>query len=329
MVRLIFALIALASFSSVEARVSIVLTNYHGWPEACLLHNNKAEVVVVPAIGRVMQFGFRGEEGVFWENRSLDGKTVQADAESWKKTDWVNLGGDKAWPSPEADWGKLTGRKSWRPPPAFDGLPWKARVESDAVVLTSAVDPFLGVRVERRIKLHATRPVLTIRTTFERIAGEPARMGIWVVTQLKDPQRLFGVSPARSIFDTCYTLLGKDTPRSLTANEGLISLSRDAKSAYKIGLDADSLLWVGDKQMLRIDSPRVKRAEYPDKGSSTEIYTNPDPLPYIELETLGPLRLLKPGDKSERSNIYTLLRRSKPTPEQEARSVLATRGQPQ
>ena len=58
-----------------------------------------------------------------------------------------------------------------------------------------------------------------------------------------------------------------------------------------------------------------------DQGSSTEIYTSPDPLQYIELETLGPLRVMKPKDKIERSNTYTLSRRSKPTPEAEARAV--------
>jgi hypothetical protein len=81
------------------------------------------------------------------------------------------------------------------------------------------------------------------------------------------------------------------------------------------------MLWVGDKQMLYLYSPRVPNAEYTDQGSNMEIYTNPDPLQYIELETLSPLHLLYPGEKIEHSNTYMLLRRTKPTAEQEARSL--------
>ena len=62
--------------------------------------------------------------------------------------------------------------------------------------------------------------------------------------------------------------------------------------------------------------------DYPDKGSSTEIYTSADPLPYIEMETLGPLAKLKEGDTIKRSNTYKLYRRSQPTPEAEARVIL-------
>jgi hypothetical protein len=124
-----------------------------------------------------------------------------------------------------------------------------------------------------------------------------------------------------SLFPEGYTLLGQGTPPNLVASNGLVSLARDPKSAYKIGLDSDSLLWVGEKHILKISSPRVSYTEYPDKGSSMEIYTNPDPLPYIELETLGPLHLLHPDETITRNNTYTLLRRTKPTAEEEARAV--------
>ena len=73
--------------------------------------------------------------------------------------------------------------------------------------------------------------------------------------------------------------------------------------------------------MLRIDAPLRVGAEHPDRGSSTEIYTNPDPLRYIELETLGPLQFLKPGEGISHVNTYTLLRRTKASPEAEARAI--------
>ena len=77
-----------------------------------------------------------------------------------------------------------------------------------------------------------------------------------------------------------------------------------------------------EKHALRIDSPRVKKGIYPDGGSSTEIYTSPDPLKYIEMESLGPLKQLKPMDRLKESVTYQLSRRSHPTPEAEARALL-------
>jgi hypothetical protein len=299
------------------------LTNHHGWPDSILLSNGQVQAMIVPAIGRVMQFGFLGEDGVFWENRALDGKP--AEASGWETNDWVNFGGDKTWPAPEGDWPKLTGRTSWRPPPAFDAMPVEAKVEGSDVVLTSPVDPLLGVRTQRRVHLHPDAPVMTITTTYERVSGAPVPIGVWVITQLKDPVGLYVPLPASSKSGPGYTLLGKDSPPSLTVEKGLLSLTRNPRAAHKIGTEAGTLLWVGDRCALRIDSPRVAGAEYPDRGSSAEIYTSPDPLRYIELEMLGPLIALKSGDRIERQNTYTLFRRTEPDPETEARKLLGVR----
>jgi hypothetical protein len=303
------------------ARVTIARTNYHGWPDAYVMSNGKVAAVIVPAIGRVMQFGFVGEDGVLWENRALDGRFADGSLFVWAAKDWVNFGGDKTWPSPEADWSGFTGRKGWRPPPAFDAWSAEVRLGGGTLTLVTPADPFYGTIAERRIRLHSSKPEMTITTTYTREKGEPALIGIWVITQLKEPAGLFAPVPKKTIFPENFTLLGEHPPPSLKITNGLVALGRNPKTAHKIGLDADSLLWVGEKHLLRIDSPRVRKGSYPDQGSSTEIYTNPDPLPYIELETLGPLHLMKTGDKIERVNTYTLSRRTRPTPEAEARAM--------
>ena len=297
--------------------VTITRTNYHGWTNCYILGNGKAEVVIVPAIGRVMQFGFVGEEGVFWENRALDGHSS-----SWEAKDWVNFGGDKTWPAPEADWTNFTKHAGWRPPPAFDALPVEVITNAGNLVLVSAVDPYYGIRTHRRVHLEPNKPVMTISTTYERISGEPAPIGIWVITQLKEPLGIFVPVASKTSFTNGYALLGKTPPPDLAVQGGLLSLTRNPKAAHKIGLESGVLLWVGEKHMLRIDSSRVAKSDYPDGGCSTEIYTNPDPLPYIELETLGPLHPLRSGTRIERSNTYTLLRRTQRTPEADARKAL-------
>lgn len=320
---LALALLGLLAFSSpaLRAGVTIYQTNYHGWPDSYVLSNGEVAAVVVPALGRVMQFGYVGEQGVFWENRSLDGRLADGELPAWAAKDWVNFGGDKTWPSPESDWSVFTSRKGWRPPPAFDGWPSGVKIDGKTLTLYTAEDPFFTTTAERRIRLHARRPQLEITTTYRRTRGEPAVIGIWVITQLKEPAGLYAPVPKKSVFADGYTLLIPAPPPSLKFENGLVSLARNPKAPHKIGLDADSLLWVGEKHVLRIDSPRVKGGDYPDKGSSTEIYTAADPLPYIELETLGPLHELKAGDTIKRSNLYTLSRRTQRTPEAEARAI--------
>ena len=96
----------------------------------------------------------------------------------------------------------------------------------------------------------------------------------------------------------------------LKVRDRSITLKRSATKSTKIGTDGSSLLWVGPKTAVRIDSERVAGAEYPDKGSSAEVYTNPNPLTYVELEMLGPLHTMKVGDEIDQTNTYTLFHRA-------------------
>jgi hypothetical protein len=290
---------------------------YHGWPGSYVLRNGKVEAVVVPAIGRIMQFGFVGDDGVLWENRDLDGQPP-----NWEAQKWINFGGDKTWPAPEADWSRFTGQKEWRPPPAFDAMPVEAKLESRGVTLISPVDPYYGIRTHRRITLDEDKPIMRVNTTYEKVSGKAARVGVWTITQLKDPLGIYVPLSPDTIFPKRYALLSQASPPGLRTAAGLISLTRDSKSPFKIGSDAGAMLWVGSKNVLRIDAPRQRKGEYPDQGSSVEVYTNPDPLPYIELETLGPLQRLKIGERIEHTVTYTLMRRSELDPEAEARKIL-------
>src|SRR4051812_30063639 len=117
------ALCALTGLSGVysppaEGAVRIERAAYNGWAEAFTISNGRVEAVIVPAVGRVMQFRFVGEkEGPFWENHALDGKNPDS-----QSAEWINFGGDKTWPSPQSDWAKITGR-AWPPPKAFDSMP--------------------------------------------------------------------------------------------------------------------------------------------------------------------------------------------------------------
>ena len=312
---------AAASTPAAPSAITITATNHHGWPDALRLANSQVEALVVPAIGRLMQFRFLGEPGPFWENPGRFGQAPDPDA-----TEWGNFGGDKTWPAPQADWERVTGR-SWPPPRAFDALPVTATHTHEAIVLTSPVDPHYGIRTHRHLTLEPDQPVLRIRTVYEKVSGPPVRVSVWVVTQLNDPVAVFVPVPPDSPFPKGYLNQSAGEPLALEVRDGLLSLRRHPGRGEKIGNDAGALLWVGEQHLLLVECPRTPGGEYPDGGASAEVWTNPDPLPYIELETLGPLQTLDVGDRLERTNTYTLLRRSQVDPRADAQRVLSQRGQ--
>ncbi|MES2692461.1 MAG: DUF4380 domain-containing protein [Verrucomicrobiota bacterium] len=310
-----------APASGSSKAVTTATIAYHGWSDALQLRNAQVEVVVVPAIGRVMSFRFLDGENVFWDDRSLDGKRGDSTGK-----EWVNFGGDKTWPAPEAEWKNYTGQTKWMPPAAFDSLPVTGRFHGSAIVLTSPVDPHYGVRTHRRIALATDAATLTIETTYERVSGTPAKIGIWVITQFTEPVAVYVPIPARSQFPTGYFAFRDNPWPQLTARDGLIRLTRDPKDNHKLGSDADRMLWVGEKALCLVSTPRIAGADYADRGATAEVYTNPDPKKYVELETLGPLATLKPGGRISQTNTYVLFRHAAGSdPETEARRILAVK----
>jgi hypothetical protein len=296
---LLFAIIV--NGRSDAASISWAHTNYHGWANAWIGGNGIVEAVVVPEIGRVMQFRFIGHQtGPFWENQNLNGKSPEP-----KSSAWGNFGGDKSWPSPQADWPKLTPR-GWPPPVAFDSMPVAAKREGDALILTSAIDPDYGIRTVRRVSLGSNDSVMQIKTTYEKIAGSPIKCGIWIITQLKDPAEIFIPIPLNSPFKEGYIKQSDLLPARLKMQDHLLGLRRDTKNSTKIGTAADMLIWVGEKEGVKIECRRTANSEYPDDGSSAEVYTNPDENAYVELELLGPLQFLEKGMKIEQASTYTL-----------------------
>ena len=310
---------ALSGCATAGAKTTVRTVEHHlGWRDAVVIANGQVEAVLVPSVGRLMQFRFAGAaDGPLWENRKLAGKRMPP--KPWEASHG-SFGGDKTWPAPQSVW-------NWPPPDVFDAAPLAFRLPGDgSVVLTSPVSQRFGIRTERRFSLMPGAPVLRVVTTYERVSAGtdvPAEVSVWTITQAKDPVAMFLPVPASGRFPEGTSKQWGIPKDDLTVRDGLLRLTRDRKDSHKVGNDAGSMVWVGDREVLRIDIGLEPGATYPDEGCSAEIYTNPDPTPYVELETLGPLRSLKPGQRLSATNTYTLLRRDGEAPEAAARRALA------
>jgi hypothetical protein len=304
-----------------QTEITVRRVAYHGWPDCFLIDNGIVEAVVVPAIGRVMQLRLVGEtEGAFWENRALDGQLHAPVPTQADPAEWINFGGDKCWPAPQSDWSRHQ-KHEWPPPAAFDSCPVAALAEERGVLLTSPVDPAYGIQVVRYIELDLVDPVMRIRTTYRKIAGSPVAVSVWTITQMQEPERVFFQLKKDSKFPNGFARLIDVEPEGLRIESGLVSLVRHPVKLTKIGSDATSMVWVGQSLVVRIDA-ETGHGKYPDGGCITEVYTNPDPHPYIELETLGPLATMSTGDRIERTATYTIMARSAADPAIEAQKIL-------
>ena len=233
---------------------TVIHHDFHGWP-AIVLRNASVEAVIVPDIGRVMQFRLLADKGVgpFWNHPSI-GKDLQPD------DGWNNYGGDKTWPSPQADWPKIIGR-GWPPPNTFDSVPYAATIKGPTVELVSPVDANYGIRVKREITLDARKPVMTIETVYEKVQGTPVRVAIWSITQLVSPERAFIYAPGHSAFVTGYVNLMPTPISGLRSDGRLVSVTRDSEKNSMIGSDSDGSL---------VDRRRARRSNREQDSSRCE-----------------------------------------------------------
>ena len=301
---------------NISKNMTIKKINYQGWEDSYILSNSQVEAIIVPAIGRIMQFRLLGGENTFWEDSLIYGKTPNS-----KSGEWDNFGGDKTWPAPQSEWEDIT-NISWPPPVTFDSVPVQIKAEKNELMLISEVDPFYGIRFERKITLEPNLPIMNITTTFEKVKGDSQQVSVWTITQFNEPVSVFAKIPENSIFPQGYNKQSDELPANLKIEDGILSLTRDENRASKIGSDASTLLWMGKNVAVRMDSTRIDNAIYPYNNSNSEIYTNYNPKAYVELEFLSPLKTLEVGEKMDLTVKYTLTKTTSENIEEQVRRIL-------
>jgi hypothetical protein len=293
-------------------------TRYQGWSGAIELLNGDARVVIVPAVGRIMHYGFAGGSNLLWENGALLGRTLPQGEMLRERGEavWANFGGDRIWPTEERFFPLLNGRV--RPPDHWiDGQPWEAKLGAEGVTITSPVSRYCGARVVRNIRLAPQGTRLEIRERVEKVRlaerreHEPVPLTLWSLTQIHPPdEALISLSEA-SVFPGRYLAYRwPDVPDNDPAGHFFIEgahgvFSVDPQHPQKIGADAPR--WVAAvcgrtviAEVFRHEAGRV----YPEGGTSATIFTSPE---LAELECLSPLERLAVGGTLDHAVAWELL----------------------
>jgi hypothetical protein len=307
-----------------------VVVERAGRPDLPLLRVTTDQLALVFAPtrgGRLLSLRAGGRE-LLWQNPEL----VDADlapvvpVADWPASDggmdtWANLGGSKTWPAPQG-W---SGPDEWAgpPDPVLDSGPWTAEWEaSDAgaiVTLTSGDDARTGLRVVREFRLLDETSSFAQRVTFTNTSEATRRWSIWEVCQVDA-----GGPEGRAAEDSVVVVphAGEAHELDLGTYEGeLLSARRGhdvvlplgtgvAKRGYPEASGSVELHGPAGLEIGLATSPD-DTGTWPDGGSTVEVWLQrPTSAPIesleglhpsahlVELEVLGPLTTLAPGEST-------------------------------
>ena len=287
----IAAALAVMTTGGASGAVKIEKAKYSHYGNVMRLSNGTVDVMVTTDLGpRIIFYGFTGGTNILGE----------LGPDSLIKTewgDWHPWGGHRLWVAPEA-----LPRSYWP-----DNDPVKVEtVGSDAVLATPAPEKANGIQKEVLVALDADGTKVTVTHKITNIGMWPVELAPWALTIMNGggttilPQEPFiahgdVLLPARPLVLWNYTDMAD--PRWTFGTKYVVLRTDESIKGkpQKIGA-ANKLGWAG---YLRDDQLFVKRfsyiegAIYPDYGCNFETFTNGS---FMEVETVGPLTKIEPGD---------------------------------
>jgi hypothetical protein len=281
--------------------MNIEKVSWGGWPNCYRLSNDEVELIVTTDVGpRVMRYAFIGGPNVFLELADELGKSGEAEFRA--------RGGHRLWCAPERY------PLSWAP----DNQPVEVRVQgANTIELTAPVEPLSGLRKTLLIRLAAAGTAAMVHHRIENTLAWDIELAAWPLSMMKaggvgvtgfpprgtHPEMLAPTNPL-----VMWAFSDFSDPR-WTITRKYLALRQDSAhpSPTKAGLFNERTwgAYFVDGQLFLKQSAADQAARYPDMGCSFEIFANGTTL---ELETLGPLKTLRPGASLEHGERWTLQR---------------------
>ena len=264
-------------------------TNYHGWANSYRISNGEVEAIVTGDVGpRIMRYGFCGGQNFFREFEEQLGRSGEPE--------WQARGGHRLWVGPEDP------VKSYAP----DNGAVEVTVMDDGVVATEPVEPLTGLEKQIAVWMARSGAGVEVEHRIRNAGSAPYRLAPWALSMMAQgghgihgfpprgthPEMLLPTNPLvmwafTDLSDPRWTLLKKymvlRQDPSVAAAQKLGTFNARTWGAYLLN---------GELFVKRFDAAGSP-ADYPDFGCSYETFTNAD---ILELETLGPLVTLAPGE---------------------------------
>ncbi len=267
----------------VAATIRRTSGDFHGRPTLGLANGTLSVEVLAEAGPRIVAIRHDGSANLLAETPESGWETALGKYELF--------GGHRLWFAPE-DPSRVA-------VPDSDGLEVESLV--DGLRLSGAVEPSTGCVRSMEVRLDRMLPSMTVVHRLRNCGSETLELAIWPITQLPLgglallPQQRAVVGhqtrPNRNLVLWPYS--SWDDPR-LHVLDGLVAVDAVVGAELKVGC-LDDTGWVA---FVRDGIALVRRFEpepgapHPDLGCNVEVYCGPS---YLELEVVGPTRLLAPG----------------------------------
>lgn len=272
-----------------------------GWPNCVRVSNGVVELIATTDVGpRIIHFAVTGGRNLF---KAFDDQAGLTGGDEWRI-----YGGHRLWHAPE--------RKPWTYAPDNNAIEWRAE-KAHRLILHQPAHRVTSISKTIDITLALSRPEATVTHRLTNEGRDPIELAPWALTALAPggtailplpayaPHGDDHLLPVGSIVLWSYSNL-RD-PR-VTIDSSALRIRQDSaiRGPFKIGMTSH-LGWCayvngGVAFVKRFEA--IEGAAYPDRGAQVEVFTN---AAMLELETLGPLVTLGPGESVEHAERWKLL----------------------
>ena len=274
--------------------------SWGGWSNCLYVSNGEIELVAVTDVGpRIMRYGFVGQKNLFLEIENDMGK---------RGGDKFRLyGGARLWHAPEAN------PRSYCPDNGSVEYKW----DGGTIRLLQPVEAATGMQKEMILTVAPKNSMVKVIYRIYNKSLWPIKYAVWAPTIMTKngkgiiPQEPFqswedNLLPVRPMALWSYTRMYD--PRWIWCNN-FVQLHQDpsSDSHQKIGL-LNKLCWCAYYIDGYIFIKRYNfniNGQYPDYQCNTEVYTDKN---IFELETLGPLQIVDPGNYLEHKENWYLFK---------------------
>jgi hypothetical protein len=278
--------------------VKIEKMTYGGWPSCYRVTNDEVELIVTSDVGpRIMRYGFVGGRNFFKEYSETLGQSGESE--------WILRGGHRLWTAPESQ------PRTYAP----DNDPVDIEIRGAELEAVQPVEPTTGIQKTILIRMAAEGTRVEIVHLLRNTLAWSIEFAPWSLTMMaqggvgitgfpprgKHPDVL---PPTHPLVMWAFTDL---TDPRLKLTRKYFSLRQDPANEVpnKLG-HFNPQTWgaylMGTELFVK-KSKGISGLPYPDMGCSFEIFTRND---MLELETLGPLQTVAPGQQVEHIEHWSL-----------------------
>jgi hypothetical protein len=280
--------------------VNIEKISWGGWPACYRISNGEVELIVTSDIGpRIMRYGFVNGQNFFKVFDDQLGKSGEPE--------WQFRGGHRLWLAPE------DARLTYAP----DNSPVAVEVKECTLIATQPVEPSTGLVKQIEVKLAPSGTDVEVVHRMKNTLPFAITMAPWALTMLAQGGTAVTGFPPRARHED---VLAPTNPlvmwaftdlrdRRWTFLEKYLVLRQDPRehAHTKLGL-FNANTWgaymLGSELFLK-RCRAVPGRTYPDMGCSYETFASAE---MLEIETLGPLTLVAPGNSLEHVEYWSLNR---------------------